>query len=284
MSGQTPFPELGIESYGLAQWVYTYRGHTIHGHSGDLPGQESIHTRLPDDGIGLMIAVNDAYLGRLILSTVQYMILDEMLGLEEIDWEERVFGAALKQVPTLLGRKGKVKKQEPSSDMVVGKYKAEGYGEIEISLLGSSLHQTSKPDSVLSNPSATLETKGEHKHQDLILHHFAPTTTTTNKGNKTNTLPLYITPLNKLFANNLLFTPYDGNIFNWTAITIWQTHGSSRDEWAMTIGGVGSCVITEKGIGMFGNYWGAGDLVGGKEPVLNIDRVEEEAEVWYARV
>ena len=82
----------------MAQSIYDYRGYEIVEHGGDLPGQESQVIRVPSEMIGLAVMVNDEQMGTLYHEVVKWMILDELLVLEPIDWRTRY--AARRRVGT----------------------------------------------------------------------------------------------------------------------------------------------------------------------------------------
>jgi hypothetical protein len=82
-------PETTVPYYGLAQSIYNYRGHRVIEHGGDVPGQKSQVIRLPDQLIGLAIMVNDEQLGDLYHAVAKWRIIDQLLGLEPIDFRSR---------------------------------------------------------------------------------------------------------------------------------------------------------------------------------------------------
>lgn len=51
--------------------------------------------RVLSNGVGLMMAVNDEGFGVEIFRTVAYMVLDELLGLLPMDWEDRLLAKTL---------------------------------------------------------------------------------------------------------------------------------------------------------------------------------------------
>lgn len=73
-------------TYGAGQAMYTYRGHYIIEHGGTLPGQKSQVIRVPGSGIGVAVMVNDHEFGTGFYQVVRRRILDQLLGLEPIDW------------------------------------------------------------------------------------------------------------------------------------------------------------------------------------------------------
>ncbi|WVQ78589.1 hypothetical protein IAT38_000675 [Cryptococcus sp. DSM 104549] len=74
-TGIASSPLVGIAMYGLAQSVYTYRGYAIHGHDGSVPGQQSLFARLPDQGFGLLVAVNDDDFGSALCQIIALVYL-----------------------------------------------------------------------------------------------------------------------------------------------------------------------------------------------------------------
>lgn len=64
----------------------------IHRHegTGSVPGFRSAVVHLPDDGFGVAILANDDTLGGLAAwVALKFRIVDELLGLNTIDWKSR---------------------------------------------------------------------------------------------------------------------------------------------------------------------------------------------------
>lgn len=78
------WPELGAPLYGIGQWSTTYRGLKITTYTGGTAGQVSSWIRVPSRKMGFWIAVNDVDFGGALFQTVQYRILDDLLGLDHI--------------------------------------------------------------------------------------------------------------------------------------------------------------------------------------------------------
>lgn len=74
---------------------------------------------------------------------------------------------------------------------------------------------------------------------------------------------------NHLFVDKLVFTPFEGNAYNWTAI---------KYDPPMLIG-VGNAVATDKGLGMFGRF-----SIPGNVKLHGPSENPEDAEVWFERV
>lgn len=105
------WPEVSTGMYGLGQWTYHYRGHKVcvlldpgilwpviipSLTSIDMrvpvrfPGFRSAVVHLPDDGFGVAILANDDTLGGLAAwVALKFRIVDELLGLNTIDWKSR---------------------------------------------------------------------------------------------------------------------------------------------------------------------------------------------------
>jgi CubicO group peptidase (beta-lactamase class C family) len=77
------YPELSASCYGLGWTVSSYRGHRIVSHGGALG---SLVAFLPHDDIGYAIVTN---LSTSLATVILYRALDQLLGLEPIDWRTR---------------------------------------------------------------------------------------------------------------------------------------------------------------------------------------------------
>ncbi|KAJ7651365.1 beta-lactamase/transpeptidase-like protein [Roridomyces roridus] len=87
-SGKPKYPELSVKVYGCGQARYSYRGFEILEHGGGNPGFISQVARFPNDNLGVVVLSNDEK-GRHILESVKWRIVDEVFGLEPIDWAQR---------------------------------------------------------------------------------------------------------------------------------------------------------------------------------------------------
>jgi len=76
-------------------WCSSYRGHHITWHHGELVGQHSILLRAPHNGVGLFVMTNDDAFGQIIAKIITFGILDELLGLKPLPWEERLMSREL---------------------------------------------------------------------------------------------------------------------------------------------------------------------------------------------
>ncbi len=204
-----------------------------------------------------MMANNDDALGRLMNLVVAYTVLDELLGLEPRKWEEVIMGQELRNIPNY---PDPPPNHRPAPSDLSGRYHNDGYDTID-------LHST--------------HTLAHHQAVQAIM-----SKPTQPDWPVKLTEPMYYTALHKGFTDGLIFTHFDGPIFNWTAFRnflILDKKGEETDEWTMSFTSSGSAVFSkeEHGFGMFGGFWGQGGEVDDL-PVVEED-VEQRSEVWYAR-
>jgi hypothetical protein len=74
--------------YGAAQWRYSYQGHEVIEHTGHNYGWHSQVGRYPADNLGVIVLSNDES-DYFMIDVVRWRIVDEILGLDKIDWETR---------------------------------------------------------------------------------------------------------------------------------------------------------------------------------------------------
>ncbi|KAK8844084.1 hypothetical protein IAR55_006878 [Kwoniella newhampshirensis] len=266
-SGVPDFPEYGVGTYGLGQRMYTYRGFAVHGHTGDVPGQVSVMARLPELGIGLMIAANDQDFGATLYETVQNEIFDELLGLAPIDWEGRFFaGQFVKptypEVPT--------NPRPPPSFEVAGVYRAPAVGDLD--LIKVSLPKLSETVSASVSPSS-----GKPLSASSIL--------SITRAPLNVTGPVYMAWMGKHFLSAIYVTHFDGPLFNWTAIYATdRLNTTGTDGILYTAAGTGTVVVSESegGIGLFGNMWGKGETA--QASVVTEIGVKEASEAWFEKL
>lgn len=139
-------PELGPETYGLATWVSSYRGHKWVQHGGGIDGFISQMAWLPNDSIGVVVLSNMSGEANPVPDVVVKRVFDDLLGLPPIDWNAR----ARKNVER--GKKGadstrqaslakRVAETSPSHALAdyAGKYSHPGYGTFEVQVRGDGL-------------------------------------------------------------------------------------------------------------------------------------------------
>lgn len=226
-------------------------------HTGGLPGASSLLYTLPQAGLGLMIAVNDVTFAKEVYDTIAYRLVDELLCENPvIDWEGRFmrdeFG-----VQKAIGPRPPVDPRPAT--FVGGSYNHPGYGTFQLDSLASSRDE--------GVPAAVIDA--------LDSSDF-----------KLNTTSVYLSHWNKPFANYVSFSHFDGPLYNWTILGVYnrsETAPGERRQVAV-VHNVGSAVFTNKGIGMFGNWYDAGPSVEEK-PIVEDERyVKEGSEVWFDKV
>ena len=74
--------------YGAGQWRYSYQGHDIIEHRGHNPGYRTQVVRFPNDNLSIITFSNDEN-GNSFLEAVKFRIADEILGLKQLDWNNR---------------------------------------------------------------------------------------------------------------------------------------------------------------------------------------------------
>lgn len=86
------FPEVEMDgSYGMAWFIQYYRGRKFVWHTGEIEGFCTLEGFLPDQNIGIMLAMNiHKPLNMPLLMTTCYTVFDQLLDDEPIDWSERL--------------------------------------------------------------------------------------------------------------------------------------------------------------------------------------------------
>lgn len=89
-----PFSKAGEKTYhigyGLGWLIGNYREYDFISHGGDIDGFSSEVALLPEKRIGLVILTNSSTDGRYAISTVRNQIFDKILGMEDIDWTNKM--------------------------------------------------------------------------------------------------------------------------------------------------------------------------------------------------
>lgn len=83
------YPELSPAVYGLGLVEQAYQGHTLVEHVGSLPGWMSRLMLVPEIKLGLFVTVNNAPWGEMAGEEIKYAILDNIFGLNKINWNSR---------------------------------------------------------------------------------------------------------------------------------------------------------------------------------------------------
>ncbi len=162
VSSQSLTDEIFFSSYGLGWGITSYRGHYRCSHGGGIDGFISDVTIYPRDGIGIVVLTN--FDGAAITGVVRNYIVDRLLGLEEIDWQEKQFGpvreAREKGEDPEVEDVSRMKNTKPSFPLeeYTGNYVHPAYGTVTISLSDSQLIADLPP----------FEMKLNHYHLDIF--------------------------------------------------------------------------------------------------------------------
>ncbi|KAJ7451980.1 beta-lactamase/transpeptidase-like protein, partial [Mycena latifolia] len=255
MEGNADAPELSPTVYGGGQIQSSYRGHVMIEHGGDIPGFHSQITRFPADGVGIAVLTNDDF-GVLMKEVIKFRIIDEVFGLDPVDWDSRFKAELQAQYAGTQSTPTPTNASLPISfaDMQ-GTYRNRGYGR----------------DIALCAPSAAAP-------------HCATVLAALN-----STFPAALAAADLVWAwdridlSYVTLTHFDGAVFNVTGWVEGPTGNASAP--LFTYGPVVGGMVVEFGVekdkvagfGIRGGFWGAGDSVG--EPKGN--SVKARSEVWF---
>jgi hypothetical protein len=138
------FPEIQHTSYGLGWMQHVYRGYSCIRHTGEIDGFISDVSFMPQPDIGVIVFNNseDA-----LSNSVAMYIYDCLLGLEPIDWRERLEAAKDKiKASVKEGVEAFAAKRQPNTQpshpltAYVGSYEHPGYGLLRIEQVNDKLH------------------------------------------------------------------------------------------------------------------------------------------------
>jgi CubicO group peptidase (beta-lactamase class C family) len=136
------FPASTRHAYGLGWLIGRYRDHRLLEHGGGIDGFQTECMLLPDDGIGVAVMTNTS--SSAMAPVVAYRVLDELLGLEALDW----FSDFKPRFDTLMAgmrEAREVRRVVPGAplsrplDAYVGEYEHPGYGTLAITAEGGTL-------------------------------------------------------------------------------------------------------------------------------------------------
>ncbi|KAF7768593.1 hypothetical protein Agabi119p4_7836 [Agaricus bisporus var. burnettii] len=78
VAGKASFPEMSPILYGASQLIYSYRGHQVVDHGGNILGFSSSVARLPNDNLGIVILNND-WNANSAIAAVKWRLVDEIV-------------------------------------------------------------------------------------------------------------------------------------------------------------------------------------------------------------
>jgi len=147
MGGSIERPEISQGSYGLGWFTYTYRGHQMVEHGGNIDGFTALVMLLPQDDLGLVILANKN--GTALPALLARHTVDRVLKLDPIDWNGEAL--ARRAQGEKAEKEAKAKKESvrktgtkpahPLADYA-GDYEHPGYGVLKVALDGDHLKAT----------------------------------------------------------------------------------------------------------------------------------------------
>ena len=257
-------PEMSVAAYGLGLRSWSYRGRKVVSHGGGIPGQLTFLIRAVDGEFGLMVAANDNDVGNELVGSITNRMLDDLLGLEHVDWETRYFE---KWVDRNKPKDDEASEKDSGASTshtasLAGLYSCPYYGDLDLRELSTAGASSGVDD-------------GQFKAIRLALE---------GVGAKA---PYYISPLPKIFTSHIVFSPINGRKLKWTLIQLLPALNEKREktgESLFRVNGTGTAYLDDKGIGMFGNFYGAGGSVEIKQAEEKMGHVDDECEVWFEKV
>jgi CubicO group peptidase (beta-lactamase class C family) len=155
------FPASTRHAYGLGWIIGRYRDHRLLEHGGGIDGFQTECMLLPDDGIGVAVLTNTT--SSAMPPVVAYRVLDELLGLEPLDWFTD-FKARFDAIMSGMREARGARRIVPDAPLprpveaYVGEYEHPGYGTFTITLDGG----------VLQPRLGTMDITMAHRHYETF--------------------------------------------------------------------------------------------------------------------
>ena len=137
-------PERIQVGYGLGWFTDIYRGRPLIHHGGNLPGVSTMGAMLPNEGLGVVVLVNQG--DSELRDALTYAIFDRFLGVTGRDWlGEALERAHAAEASAASGRANKKASQVPNTRPshpladYAGVYMHPGYGRLTVSQAGRGL-------------------------------------------------------------------------------------------------------------------------------------------------
>ncbi len=131
--------------YGMGRSIASYRGHLLTYHGGDLPGFHSQISFMPNDKIGVIVAVISDHSAPLY-NVVSFNVYERLLGMDQTPWSQRQLQVRLanKKAGTQARAKAgedRVPNTKPSHPLAsyAGEFENPAYGILKIGLKGDQL-------------------------------------------------------------------------------------------------------------------------------------------------
>ncbi len=124
--------------YGMGRSIASYRGHLLTYHGGDLDGFHSQVSFMPQERIGVLVAVIGDH-AAILYNLVSYNVYERLLGMDQTPWTKRWLEVRLKGKKAGTESRAKagadqVKNTKPSHPLedYVGEYEHPAYGLLKI--------------------------------------------------------------------------------------------------------------------------------------------------------
>ena len=155
------FPASTRHAYGLGWMIGRYRDHRLAEHGGGIDGFLTECMLLPDDGIGVAVMTNTS--SSAMAPVVAYRVLDELLGLEPLDWYSSFkarFDAATAGIREARGARRVVREAPLPRPLgaYAGEYEHPGYGTLAITVEGD----------ILRPSFGTMDLSLAHRHYETF--------------------------------------------------------------------------------------------------------------------
>ncbi len=155
--------EVFYSSYGMGWMITSYRGHLRVEHGGNIDGFSASVCLLPRDSAGIVVLTNMD--GTSFPSVVRNYAIDRVLGLSEIDWNQKLIADIRKMKEAMKDEKDKkdpnqVEGTSPSHPLesYTGKFENPGYGNVNILM----------EDNELVGDFHSMKGKLNHYHYDIF--------------------------------------------------------------------------------------------------------------------
>ncbi|WVQ83405.1 hypothetical protein IAT38_005546 [Cryptococcus sp. DSM 104549] len=241
-------------SYGYGQWISSYHDAQVFSHYGFQLGQHSLLARLPSKGIALAVMNTDHELGHKVNELVMYEVLDELLGVKTVDWEQQVIGEWFEN------QKAEKTDHLPVCDVstlptlyIERAYSHPSWGTLQFGPVSSD-----HPKSLQRYLTSVLEEDTRRQAVVASMH-----------GREDWYILLY---------------PCSGNLHIWAVLQLHDEHrpeGEVAERELVRKLGSGEAWVDDEGMGMLGNWWFA-DSAATRRVLARLDP-KGSAEVWFDR-
>ncbi|KAJ3818843.1 beta-lactamase/transpeptidase-like protein [Lentinula raphanica] len=235
MSGTPPYPELAPVTYGGGQMRSSYRGFNFIEHGGATRGFRSQVTRFPFSNTGIAVLSNDDMYGDVFMEIIKWRIVDELFGLEAVDWNSRAKQSVKESYETQL-RQRIPRPENPTLPSVpftslAGNYTHPAYGTIELCGLPSSFPSPTDSESPATETENDSETC-KRLLEKISTRHPRMINTSTSDVADPNAVPTFLASFDKIWVSYLRLHHFDGDVFNVSGFVslpiIGHTHSSEE--------------------------------------------------------